>query len=68
MNFTIEIEPESDGRWIAELINLPGVLVYANTKEEAVKKVQILTLRVLADLLEHGEFNCEFINFNLHRD
>ena len=68
MNFTIEIEPENDGRWIAELINIPGVIVYGKTKEEAVKKVKILTLRVLADLLELGEFNCEFINFNLHQN
>jgi predicted RNase H-like HicB family nuclease len=55
MNFTIELEQENDGRWLAEVIDLPGVLVYGQTKEEALAKVQALALRVLADRLEHGE-------------
>jgi predicted RNase H-like HicB family nuclease len=55
MNFTIEIEREEDGRWIAEVTELPGVLVYGQTREEAVAKVQALALHVVADRLEHGE-------------
>jgi predicted RNase H-like HicB family nuclease len=55
MNYTIEIEEEEDGRYIAEIIELPGVLVYGNTQDEAVAKVQALTLRVLADQLEQRE-------------
>ncbi len=55
MNLTIETEIEEDGRWIAELIELPGVLTYGNSREEAVIKVQSLALRVLAEKLEHQE-------------
>jgi predicted RNase H-like HicB family nuclease len=55
MNLTVEIEQEEDGRWIAEVIGLPGVLVYAQTCEDAITRVQALALRVLADRLEHGE-------------
>ncbi len=51
----IEIEREEDGRWIAEVPNLPGVMAYGQSKEEAVSKVKALALRVLADRLEHGE-------------
>jgi len=55
MKFTIECEQEEDGRWIAEVIELPGVLAYGKTPEEASFKVQALGLRVLADRIEHGE-------------
>ena len=55
MNLLIEVEREEDGCWIAEVPKLPGVLVYGQTREEAVAKAQILALRVLADRLEHGE-------------
>jgi len=51
----IEIEREEDGRWIAEVPDLPGVMAYGQSKEEAVSKVKALALRVLADRLEHGE-------------
>ena len=51
----IEIEQETDGRWIAEVAELPGVLVYGQTRADAVAKVKALALRVLADRLEHGE-------------
>jgi len=51
----IEIEREEDGRWIAEVLDLPGVIVYGNTREEAIVKVQSLALRVIADRLDHGE-------------
>lgn len=52
---TIEAEKENDGRWIAEVVELPGVLAYGRTKKHAVARVQALALRVLAERLEHGE-------------
>ena len=51
----IEIEQEEDGRWLTEIPDLPGVLVYGATRDEAVARVKALALRVLADRLEHGE-------------
>ena len=51
----IEIEREDDGRWIAEVPDLPGVMGYDETREKAIAKVEALALRVLADRLEHGE-------------
>jgi predicted RNase H-like HicB family nuclease len=53
--FTIELEEEEDGRWIAEVSSLPGVMAYGATRKEAMAKVEALALRVLADRLEHGE-------------
>ena len=55
MKLQIEIEQEADGRWIAEVMELPGVMVYGATSVEAQARVQVLALRVLADRLEHGE-------------
>jgi predicted RNase H-like HicB family nuclease len=55
MKLVVELDRETDGRWIAEVPSLPGVLVYGTTREKAVAKAQVLTLRVLADRLEHGE-------------
>lgn len=51
----VEIEQEEDGRWIAEVPDLPGVMAYGPTRAEALSKVKALALRVLADRLEHGE-------------
>ena len=51
----IESEQEEDGRWIAEVPALPGVLVYGTTKADANAKVQALALRVIADRFENGE-------------
>ena len=51
----IEIEREVDGRWIAEVPDLPGVMVYGQDREDAIAKVEALALRVIADRLEHGE-------------
>ncbi|HEY2185686.1 MAG TPA: type II toxin-antitoxin system HicB family antitoxin [Xanthobacteraceae bacterium] len=51
----VEIDREEDGRWIAEIPTLPGVLAYANTEEQARAKVKALALRVIADRLENGE-------------
>lgn len=55
MQFDIQYEQEDDGRWLAEVIELPGVLVYGRTLDDALAKAQALALRVLADRLEHGE-------------
>lgn len=55
MNFTVEVEQEEDGRWLGEVAELPGVLAYGQTREEAIARVQALALRVVADRLEHGE-------------
>ena len=51
----IEIEQEEDGRWLTEIPELPGVMVYGVTRDEAVARVKALALRVMADRLEHGE-------------
>lgn len=51
----IEILREDDGRWIAEVPDLPGVLVYGTDKEDARKKAEALAFRVIADRIEHGE-------------
>ena len=55
MTFGIEIDREDDGRWLAEVPALPGVMCYGDTRTEAVARVQALALRVIADRLEHGE-------------
>jgi predicted RNase H-like HicB family nuclease len=55
MHLSIETEREEDGRWLAEVPELPGVLAYGATAEDAAAKAEILALRVLADRLEHGE-------------
>jgi predicted RNase H-like HicB family nuclease len=55
VNLGIELEQESDGRWIMEVPDLPGVLTYGASREEALAHVQALALRVLAERLEHGE-------------
>lgn len=55
MRFTIEHERDEAGRWLAEVPELPGVLAYGATSEEAMAKAQVLALRVLAERLEHGE-------------
>jgi predicted RNase H-like HicB family nuclease len=54
-DFTMEIERETDGRWITEIPELPGVLAYGATREESLAKAKALAFRVLADRLEHGE-------------
>jgi predicted RNase H-like HicB family nuclease len=55
MNLQVEIEKEEDDRWIAEIPALPGVLVYGNTRQEAIARAKALALRVFADHLEYGE-------------
>ncbi|MDH4286518.1 MAG: type II toxin-antitoxin system HicB family antitoxin [Gallionella sp.] len=65
MNFTIEHEQESDGRWLAEVPELPGVLAYGATSQEAMSKAEILALRVIADRLEHSESRPFAINISI---
>ena len=55
MTFAVEIEREDDGRWLADLVELPGVLAYGDTKQTALSRAQALALRVVAERLEHGE-------------
>jgi len=51
----VEIDREDDGRWIAEVVELPGCLAYGGTRAEAIARAEALALRVIADRLEHGE-------------
>jgi predicted RNase H-like HicB family nuclease len=62
VNFPIELDREDDGRWIAEIRDLPGVLCYGASREEAITRVQALALRVLADRLEHAEAPAELLD------
>jgi predicted RNase H-like HicB family nuclease len=54
-DFTVDVERETDGRWISEVPELSGVMAYGATRDEAVAKAKALAFRVLADRLEHGE-------------
>lgn len=62
MTFKIEFAREADGRWVAEIPDLAGVLCYGANQSEAVAKVQALALRVLAERLEHQEAPGELLN------
>ena len=66
MTFRVEIEQEEDGRWLAEVMELPVVMVYGKTPEEAKAKAQALALRTLADRLENGESEAEHLNGLFH--
>jgi predicted RNase H-like HicB family nuclease len=55
ITFRVETEREDDGRWLAEVLELPGVLAYGDSQDAAVSRVQVLALRVLAERLDHGE-------------
>jgi predicted RNase H-like HicB family nuclease len=55
MPLTVEVEQEDDGRWLAEVPELPGVLAYGQSRQQAIDRAQALSLRVLADRLDHGE-------------
>ena len=65
MEFRVELEKEVDGRWLAEVVDLPGVMAYGKTRDEAFSKVQALALHVLAERLENegkpsGALSVEF--------
>ena len=64
MKLTVETEQEDDGRWIAEVPDLPGVLAYGTTESEARARAQALALRVVADRLEHGEASPDLLNIS----
>jgi len=64
MNFRIETEREEDGRWMAEVLELPGAMVYAPTRDEAVARAQALALRAVAERLEHGEAGAELVDIS----
>ena len=57
MTFAIEIDQEKDGRWIAEIPQIPRAMVYGRTREQAVSRVEALALRVLAERIKHGEMS-----------
>jgi predicted RNase H-like HicB family nuclease len=59
VTFTVETEQESDGRWLAEIPQIPGAMSYGKTREEAVARVEALGLRVLAERIEQGESSPE---------
>ena len=59
MTFTVETEQETDGRWIAEIAQIPGALAYGSTRDEAIARVEALGLRVLAEQIEQGETSPE---------
>jgi predicted RNase H-like HicB family nuclease len=65
MNFALECEQEDDGRWLAEVLELPGALAYGSPKDEAMAKAEVIALRVLAERLEHGEVRPIAINISL---
>ena len=65
MNINLECECEDDGRWLAEVPELPGVLAYGSTSDEAMSRAEILALRVLADQLEHNETKAVNIQISL---
>ncbi|MDB5386595.1 MAG: hypothetical protein JWM11_2241 [Planctomycetaceae bacterium] len=62
MPMTIEVEQEADGRWIADAPELPGVLAYGQTRQEAIDHAQALAQRVIADRLDHGELTPEMMD------
>lgn len=59
MTFKVETEQETDGRWIAEIAQIPGAMAYGATREEAIARVEALGLRVLAERIEQGETSPE---------
>jgi predicted RNase H-like HicB family nuclease len=62
MNLTVETEREEDGRWIAEVPDLAGVLAYGTTRDQAIARAEALALRVLADRLEHAEAGPDLVS------
>jgi predicted RNase H-like HicB family nuclease len=65
VKLSIESECEDDGRWLAEVPELPGVLAYGSTRDEALAKAQVLASRVLAERIEHKEGGPEPISISI---
>lgn len=64
MVLTVELEQEEDGRWIAEVLQIPGALAYRATPQEAKTKVQAIALRAVADRIEHGETSPDLLSIS----
>jgi len=64
ITFKVEVEQEDDGRWLAEVVELPGVLAYGETEQSALSRVQALALRVIAERLEHGEAGPDLLSIS----
>lgn len=64
MTLTIETEREVDGRWIAEVMEIPGAMAYGETRKDAVAKAQALALRVIAERIEHGEDEAALVSLS----
>ena len=62
--FRVELEREDDGRWLAEVVEMPGVLAYGATEDEAIAHIQALALRVVADRLEHDEAGRDYLDIS----
>ena len=63
MELTLECECEADGRWLAEVPELPGVLAYGSSADEAMTKAEVLALRVLAEQIEQSETRPQAVHF-----
>ena len=66
ITFKVETEQEDDGRWLAEVLELPGVLAYGDTPQAALSRVQALALRVVAERLEQGEASPELLSISFN--
>ncbi len=55
MQFTLETEQETDGRWIAEILEIPGAMKYGSSKQNAIAQAEAIALRAMAEQIEHGE-------------
>ena len=66
ITFKVEIEREDDGRWLAEVVELPGVLAYGDSEQAALSRVQALALRVIAERLEHGEAGPDLLSISFN--
>lgn len=64
MKLSIECERETDGRWIAEIVQIPGAMAYGTTRDEAMAKAEVVALRAIADRIEHGEANPSMSRFH----
>ena len=64
MELTIEVVREMDGRWLAQVVELPGVMTYGKTRPKAVLSAKALTLHVIADRMENGEIPVELVSLS----
>lgn len=62
MDFIVELEKEEDGRWIAELVDIPGALAYGQSQQEALARVEAVALRVIAEKLDQGEIQADLVS------